>query len=578
MDFTNVLSLAGGLALFLFGMNLMGEALEKSAGNKLKGILETLTSSRLRGLLLGIGVTAVIQSSSATTVMVVGFVNSGIMALKQAISVIMGANIGTTVTAWILSLTGISGDNFILTMLKPTSFTPILAVIGVILYMFIKSERKKDIGMILLGFSVLMFGMDTMSASVKPLAEVEAFQNIFLMFSNPILGVIVGAVVTGIIQSSSASVGILQALSATGMVTVGSTIPIIMGQNIGTCVTALLSSVGANTNARRAAMVHLYFNIIGTVIILILFYALNAIFRFEFINSNANQLTIAIAHSVFNILCTSILLPFTGFLEKLAIKTVPDKQEKDKNQLLDERLLATPTVAIERCRTVAKIMAQLSVKSLKKSFTLLNEYNNKVCEEIYAEENQVDKYEDAIGTYLVKLTGKNMNVKDSNEVTELLHLIGDFERLSDHAVNIAKSAHERHEKKITFSQQGEQELGTMVLAVSEILDKSLQCFENNDTVMASEIEPLEQVIDALRTELKKRHVTRLKQGQCTIEVGFVFSDIITYLERIADHCSNIGGCVIEIKNDELMMHDYTKRIRDAAFDKKFSEYSNKYAL
>ena len=578
MDFTNVLSLAGGLALFLFGMNLMGEALEKSAGNKLKGILETLTSSRLRGLLLGIGVTAVIQSSSATTVMVVGFVNSGIMALKQAISVIMGANIGTTVTAWILSLTGISGDNFFITMLKPTSFTPILAVIGVILYMFIKNERKKDIGLILLGFSVLMFGMDSMSAAVKPLAEIDAFRNIFLMFSNPILGVIVGALVTAIIQSSSASVGILQALSATGMVTVGSTIPIIMGQNIGTCVTALLSSVGANTNARRAAMVHLYFNIIGTFAILILFYALNAIFRFEFINTNANQLTIAVAHSTFNILCTSILLPFTGFLEKLAIKTVPDKQERDKNQLLDERLLATPTVAIERCKNVAKAMAQLSVESLKKSFGLLTAYDEKILAEIHDEESRVDKYEDAIGTYLVRLTGKNVNAKDGNEVTELLHLIGDFERLSDHAVNIAKSAREKYEKKIVFSEQGEQELKTMVSAVSEILDKSLKCFERNDTQIAAEIEPLEQVIDGMRTELKKRHVARLQQGQCTIEVGFVFSDIITYLERIADHCSNIGGCVIEIENDELMMHDYTKRIKDSVFNNKFDEYQKKYAL
>ena len=578
MDFTNVLSLAGGLALFLFGMNLMGEALEKSAGNKLKGILETLTSSRLRGLLLGIGVTAVIQSSSATTVMVVGFVNSGIMALKQAISVIMGANIGTTVTAWILSLTGISGDNFFITMLKPTSFTPILAVIGVILYMFIKNERKKDIGLILLGFSVLMFGMDSMSAAVKPLAEIDAFRNIFLMFSNPILGVIVGALVTAIIQSSSASVGILQALSATGMVTVGSTIPIIMGQNIGTCVTALLSSVGANTNARRAAMVHLYFNIIGTFAILILFYALNAIFRFEFINTNANQLTIAVAHSTFNILCTSILLPFTGFLEKLAIKTVPDKQERDKNQLLDERLLATPTVAIERCKNVAKAMAQLSVESLKKSFGLLTAYDEKILDEIHDDESRVDKYEDAIGTYLVRLTGKNVNAKDGNEVTELLHLIGDFERLSDHAVNIAKSAREKYEKKIVFSEQGEQELKTMVSAVSEILDKSLKCFERNDTQIAAEIEPLEQVIDGMRTELKKRHVARLQQGQCTIEVGFVFSDIITYLERIADHCSNIGGCVIEIENDELMMHDYTKRIKDSVFNNKFNEYQKKYAL
>ncbi len=578
MNFTNILSLAGGLALFLFGMNLMGEALEKSAGSKLKSILEKLTASKFKGLILGMGVTAVIQSSSATTVMVVGFVNSGIMSLKQAISVIMGANIGTTITAWILSLTGISGDSFLVTMLKPSSFTPILAVIGVILYMFIKNEKKKDLGLILLGFAVLMFGMDAMSAAVEPLAEIKAFQNILLLFSNPLLGVLVGALVTAIIQSSSASVGILQALSATGQMTLGSAIPIIMGQNIGTTITALLSSVGANKNAKRAAMVHLYFNIIGTIVILCVFYLLNSIFKFTFINENANQLSIAVVHTAFNILCTSILIPFTGFLEKLAIITVTDKDTTDKNQILDERLLATPTVAIQRCHAVAKTMAELAITSLKKSFTLLTEYNEKTAQEIQEEENMVDKYEDMIGTYLVKLTGKNLNVGDSNEVTELFHMIGDFERLSDHAVNIVKSAQEKHDKKIKFSEEGYHELNTMIAAVSEILDKSLDCFENNDSRIAAEIEPLEQVIDGLRNELKKRHVTRLKQQQCTIEVGFVFSDIITNLERISDHCSNIGSCVIEIENEELKMHDYIKRIKNEAFDKQYAKYANKYAL
>ena len=578
MGFENVLTLAGGLALFLFGMNLMGEALEKRAGNKLKGVLEKLTASKLKGLFLGLCVTAVIQSSSATTVMVVGFVNSGIMTLKQAISVIMGANIGTTVTSWILSLTGISGDNFILTMLKPTSFTPILAVIGIVMYMFLKNDKKKDTGMILLGFAVLMFGMDAMSNAVKPLANVPQFQQLFTMFQNPILGVLVGALVTAIIQSSSASVGILQALSATGQVTIGATIPIIMGQNIGTCITALLSSVGTNKNARRAAMVHLYFNIVGTIFVLCVFYLLHTIFDFAFVKLQANQLTIAVAHTSFNVICTTLLVPFSGILEKLAKLTVPDKESSEKNKLLDERLLATPTVAIERCRKVAMTMAELSISSLKKSFELLFDYNEKIAQSIYKEENMVDKYEDKIGTYLVKLTSKNMTVKDSNEVTELLHMIGDFERLSDHSVNIVKSAKEMADKGLKFSDDANDEVRTMVNAVSEILDKALECFKKNDIALAAQIEPLEQVIDGIRNELKKRHIARLKQQQCTIEMGFVFSDVITYLERISDHCSNIGSCVIEIDNDELKMHDYIKRIKNESFDEQFDFYSAKYAL
>ncbi len=579
MNFTNVLTLFGGLAMFLFGMNLMGDALEKRAGSSLKNVLEKLTASKWKGLILGIAVTAVIQSSSATTVMVVGFVNSGIMTLKQAISVIMGANIGTTVTSWILSLTGISGDSFLVTMLKPTSFTPILAVIGIIMYMFIKNEKKRDTGMILLGFSVLMFGMDMMSGAVKPLAEVEQFQNLFLLFSNPILGVLVGAVVTGIIQSSSASVGILQALSATGQVTLGSAIPIIMGQNIGTCVTALLSSVGANKNARRAAMVHLYFNIVGTIVILLVFYALNAAFNFTFINDNANQLSIAIVHTAFNILCTIILVPFSGLLEKLAYITVNDDDSNDKNQILDTRLLATPTVAIERCYDVAINMAEVAVSSLKKSFELLlGQFDEKKLEEIRAEENTVDKYEDMIGTYLVKLSSKNMSVADSNEVTELLHMIGDFERMSDHAVNIARSAQELADKKMEFSGGAKEELKKMSDAVGEILDMAYEAFKTNNMDLAAEIEPLEQVIDGMKTELKKRHIYRLKQQQCTIEMGFVFSDVVTNLERIADHCSNIGGCVIEIQNDELKMHDYIKRIKNEMFDKKYKNYLQKYSL
>lgn len=578
MDFTNILTLVGGLSLFLFGMNIMGEALEKRAGNKLKGILEKLTRGKFMGLFLGLAVTAVIQSSSATTVMVVGFVNSGIMTLKQAINVILGANIGTTVTAWILSLTGISGDSFFLTMLKPTSFTPILAVIGIVMYMFLKNDKKKDTGMILLGFAVLMFGMDAMSGAVKPLADIPEFQRLFIMFENPILGVIVGAMVTAIIQSSSASVGILQALSATGQVSIGSTIPIIMGQNIGTCITALLSSVGTNKNARRTAMVHLFFNLIGTVVILTVFYILNSALDFAFIAEKANQLTIAVTHTAFNLLCTLLLVPMSGVLEKLAIWAVPDKEQNDKNQLLDERLLNTPPVAIEQCKKISNDMAELAVSSLKKSFSLIWNYDEKIAEQIDKEENIVDKYEDKIGTYLVKLTSKNLNVKDSNEVTEILHMIGDFERLSDHAVNISKSAREKFEKKILFSEEGKNELKTMVMAVEEILDKALISFKYNDLEVAAEIEPLEQVIDGLRNELKKRHVTRLRKLECTIEIGFIFSDIITYLERIADHCSNIGGCVIEIENDELKMHDYIKRIKNEVFDKKYEKYAAKYTL
>ena len=576
MNYTNVLSLIGGLALFLFGMNIMGEALEKRAGGSLRHILEKLTSSKWKGLLLGLLVTAVIQSSSATTVMVVGFVNSGIMALRQAIGVIMGANIGTTVTAWILSLTGISGDNFILTMLKPTSFTPILAAIGIILNMFSKKESKKDVGTILLGFAVLMFGMDTMSAAVKPLKDVPQFQNIFLMFENPILGVVAGAVVTGIIQSSSASVGILQALSATGKVTLGSAIPIIMGQNIGTCVTALLSSVGANKNARRAAVVHLCFNIIGTIVILSVFYILNAVVGFEFINDNANQVNIAIAHSAFNILCTAILIPFAGALEKLAMIIVKDTEEQEKNKLLDERFLATPSVAIERCHGVAVEMAEMSVASFKKSFGLIEKFSEKTVEEIRQEEEQVDSYEDKIGTYLVKLNAKNMSARDSSEVTELLHMISDFERISDHAVNVVKAVEKMTDKDYSFSEAGMAEIKTMMSAVGEILDKALTAFKNNDAVVAAEIEPLEQ--DNLKTELKKRHIARLKEQQCTIEMGFVFSDIIGDLERVADHCSNIGSCVIEIQHDELKMHDYIRRIKNEFFEEKSEMYQKKYSI
>lgn len=581
MTIFNVLSLMGGLSLFLFGMSIMGNALEKRAGNRLKKILSTLTSSPLRGLMLGLGVTAVIQSSSATTVMVVGFVNSGIMTLRQSINVIMGANIGTTVTAWLLSLTGITGDSLLIQLLKPTSFTPILALVGAIMYLFLRDIRKKDTGEALLGFAVLMFGMDAMSAAVQPLADIPEFGNILLLLSNPIFGVLAGALLTAIIQSSSASVGILQALAATGSVTFGSAIPIIMGQNIGTCITALLSSIGTSKNARRTAMVHLYFNIIGTIVLLSLFTAANAIFGFDFVGQSANQAGIALVHTLFNLICTIMLFPFGKQLERLACATVRDDGQADELQMLDNRLISTPSIAMMRCTELANSMAYISCTALTDSIALLQTFDSNAAQKIYTAESMADKYEDKLGDFLVKLSAQNMNADDSREASTLLHLIGDFERISDHAVNLAESAEELNSKGIFFSSQAKQELNVLYSAINEILSLTLAAMQNRDLQAAALVEPLEQVIDYLKKTIKMQHVMRLKNGQCTIEGGFVLNDILTCLERTSDHCSNIAACILDMATNSIELHEYLRHIKDGSkeeFNVNFKMYMDKYAL
>lgn len=584
MGVSDILALIGGLCLFLFGMNLMGEALEKSAGNGLKTLLGRLTTGKTAGFFTGLGVTAVIQSSSATTVMVVGFVNSGLMTLKQAINVIMGANVGTTITAWILSLSGIEGDAWYVTMFKPSSFTPILALIGIALYMMSKSNKKKDIGVILLGFATLMFGMDAMSDAVSGLKNVPEFTNILTMFSNPILGVLAGAVLTGIIQSSSASVGILQALSSTGAVSLGSAIPIIMGQNIGTCVTALISSVGTNRNARRASIVHLFFNIIGTVVLLTIFAAANAIFDFAFVNLAANQITIAIVHTVFNVLCTFMMLPLSGLLEKISYllikEPVKKAEEGDEITELDERLMTTPAVAIERCRVLTNKMAKVSVGAFKDSLSQIKRLDPDIATKIRRDEARADHYEDILGSYLVKLNTFPMSDNDSNESSKLLFCIGDLERISDHAVNILESAEEIKAKEMKFSTQAMNEMNTISASVEEIVDLAYTALRNNDLSAAARVEPLEQVVDSLKNQLRARHILRLQKGECTIEAGFVWSDILTNLERVADHCSNIAGCVLEMNHDSLDIHEYLHKIKseNSDFKEMYSEYARKYAL
>lgn len=580
MNIFDVLTLIGGLCLFLFGMSVMGDALERRAGGSLKKILEKLTKNKMTGFLTGLGVTAVIQSSSATTVMVVGFVNSGIMSLKQSIGVIMGANIGTTVTAWILSLGGISSDNIFMQLLKPTSFTPILALYGTVLLMFAKSGKKKDTGTILLGFATLMFGMDTMSGAVAGLSDIPAFQNMFLIFKNPILGVLVGAVLTAIIQSSSASVGILQALSATGQVSYGAAVPIIMGQNIGTCVTALLSSFGTNKNAKRAAVVHLSFNIIGTIIWLTVFSVISAIFKPVLLDESATYLGIAIAHSLFNIACTVLLLPMADLLEKLAIKIVPESSKKDVQTELDERLLVTPPIALECCCNMVSDMAEESVTALKKSLNMLNQYENETAEEIRSAEEKTDHYEDILGTYLVKLSSYQISDGDSITVSKLLKVIGDFERISDHSVNILESAEELKEKDILFTDMAKKELDTLCSAVSEILSLCYMAFVKNDLDAAKNVEPLEQVIDELKEEMRNSHISRLKSGECSIEAGFVWADLLTNLERTADHCSNIAVCVIDATENNMNMHESLRNMRkdNDCFEEKYIRYTKKYSI
>ena len=579
MDLFDILALVGGLCLFLFGMNVMGDALERRAGGGLKLLLGKLTGNKFKAFLTGLGVTAVIQSSSATTVMVVGFVNSGIMTLKQSIGVIMGANIGTTVTAWILSLGGISGDNVFIKLLKPMSFTPILALVGMALLMFGKASKKKDTGMILLGFATLMFGMDAMSDAVGGLADVPEFQNLFLMFKNPILGVLVGLLITAILQSSSASVGILQALTVTGQVSYGAAIPIIMGQNIGTCVTAMISSVGANRNAKRAAVIHLSFNIIGTVVWLTVFSILSAILKPAILDASASYLGIAVAHSIFNILCTALLLPMSSLLEKLALKLVPDAKKKEEQSELDERLLITPAIALDRCNAVVSKMAIDATESFDTGLNILFAPNGKAGELIRELEDKTDHYEDIIGTYLIKLSRNQITDNDSATVSRLLKVIGDYERIADHSVNLLEAAEELAEKGIEFSPEARHEIETMCAASREILALSKTAFIDNDLEAAYKIEPLEQVIDDLKEHLRNQHILRLKDGTCTVEAGFVWADILTDLERVADHCSNIAACVIDTAHYNMNLHESVREIKQGAdFEELYTYYSSKYAL
>ncbi len=581
MGLFEVLKLICGLALFLYGMNTMGDGLEKFSGGKLEKTLEKMTNSTIKGFLLGAAVTAVIQSSSATTVMVVGFVNSGIMKLRQAIGIIMGANVGTTITSWILSLSGIEGDSIVMQLLKPSSFSAVFAFIGIILLMFMKNDSNKNLGTIFVGFAVLMVGMDMMSKAVAPLADEPAFTSILTAFQNPVLGIIAGAILTAVIQSSSASVGILQALSATGSITYSMAIPIVMGQNIGTCVTALLSCVGAKKNAKRAAFVHLYFNIIGTLLICLLFYGANLFLSFGFLDDVVNPANIAIIHTAFNLLATGLLLPFSRQLEKLACFTIRDKDEDSDIPFLDERFLNTPSIATERAMSLSIKMARLSEGTLLGSLELLGEYNDKVAETIRDNEDMIDTYEDVISTYLVKLSSKTLSEKDSKTIQLVLHTIGDFERISDHAVNILQVAEEIEQKKIKFSEEAHAGLEVMIAALIEIINNATLAFINNDVKLAAKVEPLEQVIDRLRDKLKEAHIRRLTNGECTIELGFIFSDLITNIERVSDHCSNIAIGVIEINRNGYEAHEYLHELKnsdDIQYNADYKEYKKKYSL
>ena len=581
MSIFNLFTLMGGLALFLYGMNLMGESLEQQAGGKLQVILSKLSDNPLKGFLLGLGVTAVIQSSSATTVMVVGFVNSGIMQLHQAVGIIMGSNVGTTVTSWLLSLTGIQGDSFWVKMLKPSSFGPILAFAGIILAMFCKSSKKKGVGNILLGFFILMTGMEFMSSSMKPLADMPWFSSLFLHFSNPILGVLAGAALTAIIQSSSASVGILQALALTGSVTYGSAIPIIMGQNIGTCVTAMISSVGASKNAKRAAFVHLYFNVIGVVLFLTAFYSLNTLLHFEIIHDTVSVMGIAVIHSTFNVITTLVLLPFNRVLEKLAILTVPDGTSKDAAApLLDKRLLGTPAVATSRAHQCTVDMAQLAQSGLLKAMSLVHIWNDQVSAEVVEQEAQVDHYEDALGTYLVQLSGLPLTVDDNRTVNTLLYSLSDLERISDHSLNLRKSALEVRDKQVSFSHQALEDLNLVEWAVQDIVNLTVQAFANQDNNAARQVEPLEQVIDEIVHQVRSRHVERLQNGQCSITNGFILADLLTCYERVADHCSNVAVAMIEVAHDSFDTHEYLQGVKAdrEGLDRMMDQYRKRYGL
>ncbi|MGI6696334.1 MAG: Na/Pi cotransporter family protein [Christensenellales bacterium] len=581
MSVYNVFSLLGGLAFFLFGMQLMGESLEKRAGARLKPILEQLTSSPIKGVILGAGVTAIIQSSSATTVMIVGFVNSGIMVLKQAISVVMGANIGTTITAWILSLSGIQSSNFWVSLFKPSTFSPLLAFAGMVMLFF--SKRRKDLAGIFLGFAILMFGMDTMSGAVSGLSKDQGFISLLTLFSNPVFGVAIGAIVTAIIQSSSASVGILQALANTGVITFASALPIIMGQNIGTCITAIISAIGANTNAKRVATVHLCFNLIGTLLFLPLFYLFDWIFQFSFVDQSATALGIAIAHTVFNVFTVTVLFPFIPQLEKLAIRLVKGDKRGERFEVLDDRLLATPSIAVDQCRKLAGEMAVMARDAFLDAMGLLDHFDMKKAEAIAEAESQIDLYEDKLGAYLVKVGARQLSARDSQEVSKLLHIIGDFERISDHALNLMEVADEIHAKRIQFSPAAQYEIQVMRTAVSDCLKMTVTAFNNNDLALAEQVEPLEEVVDDLRSSIKAAHIDRLKTGFCTIELGFVLSDLLTNLERVGDHCSNIAASMVEIeRHGSVDAHGYKLSLTEGEaaknFQQQFAAFSEKYKL
>lgn len=590
MDIFGVLSLIGGLAIFLYGMDLLGEGLTGASGGKLEKILEKLTSNPLKAVLLGAGVTAVIQSSSATTVMVVGFVNSGIMKLSQAVGVIMGANIGTTITSWILSLTGIESSNIFISLLKPTSFSPVLAAVGIVFLMFLKKDSLKNPGKIMIGFALLMYGMDAMSSSVAPLAEVPQFASILTAFSNPVLGMLAGMLFTAIIQSSSASVGILQALCSTGILSYATALPIIMGQNIGTCVTALFSSIGATKNGKRAAIIHLYFNVVGTVTFMIVFYALNAVIHFSFLNLTAQEFGIAVIHTTFNIITTAYLLPLRKVLEKLAYATIKldddekrimDRRSENEFALLDDRFLEAPSLAVEHCKQVINKMADISRESLFISMSLIGGYDEEQALRVGELETRADKYEDALGTYIMKISTKNLKKEDSEMLNVMLHCIGDFERISDHACNICDSARELQQKNMQFSPKAETELDILSSAVREAVDISFDAFKSNSKNEADKVEPLEELIETLAVELKARHIRRLREGKCTIELGFAHSDILNNLERVADHCSNIAVDVIQSDQLEFDAHEYLDGIKNKdnqQFARDYKAYKEKYRL
>lgn len=580
----NVISLLGGLALFLFGMDVMGKALERSAGGKLQTVLAKMSSTVPRGFLLGLAVTAVIQSSSATSVMVVGFVNSGIMVLKQAVGVIMGANIGTTVTAWLLSLSGLEGDSVIIQLFKPSTLAPVLGTAGIVLYMFTKSEMKKNIGTILLGFLALMTGMDVMSGSMEFLKHEAWFAKLMISFSNPLVGILFGAFLTGAIQSSSASIGILQGLCGTGVVTFGSAIPIILGQNIGTCVTAMLGSVGANRNARRTAIVHLLFNVVGVALFVIVFYGLGLFIDWQFLDDKAAAWNIAVIHTCFNLAATAVLMPMNGLLVKLAYLFIPREQEPQKMELLDSRLLATPAVAVQRSHEIAVKMANASREAMELAMGLTREYDPKIMEKVLALENETDHYQDALGTYLVKLSNMNLSVHDNRTLNTLLYTVADVERMADHAVSVAEAAQEIFEKKINFSAQAKAELAILERAILDVMDRTVAAFASFDQTLAMKVEPQEQVVDALVREIKSRHVRRLRDGLCTVEYGFVLEDLLTAYERTADHCSNVAVEVLQVAEGKLEAHEYLNALKagelqeSASFAERFARYKAQYEI